>query len=395
MNNESHRRSSTATAVLFLSTAVTLASCASDNARATSQLTTSVSTSTPRATNVTTTAALGGTSSTAHATATSGDCVVGVSWNGYDVGERWKRWDGPAMKAAIEGGGGTYISNDAQGSAAAQASNVDELISQGADVVVIIAKDAAAIEPTIAKAISRAVPVIAYDVLIDDPHVLYLSFDNVAVGRLQADAVRKAAPKGRYLIIKGDKADANSDLVRRGYDEIIGEGVKSGDVQIVGESYTDYWDPESAQMETARFLTAANNDVQAVLSENDGMADGVVAALEAGGLAGKVAVSGQDGEQAALNRVALGTQTVSVWKDSRQLAKAAGAAALQLCKDHDITKLAGTAAFSSPGGNSITSVLLEPVAITKDRLGLVLDAGWIDKSALCRGVSAGAVAACN
>ena len=102
-----------------------------------------------------------------------------------------------------------------------------------------------------------------------------------------------------------------------------------------------------------QFLTAANNDVQAVLSENDGMAGGVVAALEAQGLAGKVPVSGQDGDQAALNRVALGTQTVDVWKDARELGKAAGEAAIALCKDQDVTKVTGTAPFTTPGGNDV------------------------------------------
>jgi D-xylose transport system substrate-binding protein len=222
-----------------------------------------------------------------------------------------------------------------------------------------------------------------------------MTFDNVEVGRLQAGEIFKAAPKGNYLIIKGGKADANSDLLRRGYDEVIGHAVKAGAIKIVGESYTDYWDPGTAETETAQFLTAAKDNVQAVLSENDGMAGGVVAALAAQGLAGKVAVSGEDADQAALNRVALGTQTVSVWKDSRELGKAAGAAATQLCKDHDVTKVTGTASFTTPGGNHVTSVVLKPVAITKNNLGRVLDAGWIDKATLCQGVPRGSVASCD
>ena len=124
---------------------------------------------------------------------------------------------------------------------------------------------------------------------------------------------------------------------------------KSGDIKIVGETYTDNWDPAKAQTEMEQFLTADNNKVDAVLSENDGMAGGVIAALEAQGLAGKVPVSGQDGEQAALNRVALGTQTVDVWKDARELGKAAGEAAVQLCKDTDVSKVSGTEAVHDPG----------------------------------------------
>ena len=173
-------------------------------------------------------------------------------------------------------------------------------------------------------------------------------------------------PKGNYVIIKGNKADANADFLRAGYEEVIGDAVKSGDIKIVGETYTDNWDPAKAQTEMEQFLTADNNDVQAVLSENDGMAGGVVAALEAQGLAGKVPVSGQDGDQAALNRVALGTQTVDVWKDARVLGKAAGEAAVQLCKDKDVTKVTGTAAFTTPGGND---AVVDPPDAAADHQG--------------------------
>ncbi len=192
-------------------------------------------------------------------------------------------------------------------------------------------------------------PVIAYDRLIEDPGALYITFDNVEVGRLQAEAIFKAVPKGNYIIIKGNKADANADFLRSGYDKVIKDAVTSGDIKIVGETYTDNWDPSKAQTETEQFLTAANNDVQAVLSENDGMAGGVVSALEGQGLAGKVPVSGQDGDQAALNRVALGTQTVDVWKDARLLGTTAGEAAAALCKDKDVTKVSRHRSVHDPG----------------------------------------------
>ncbi len=143
------------------------------------------------------------------------------------------------------------------------------------------------------------------------------------------------------MIIKGNSADANADFLRGGMEEIIGDAVAAGDITIVGETYTDNWDPALAQTEMEQFLTANDNDVQAVLSENDSMAGGVVAALEAQGLAGQVPVGGQDGDLPALNRVALGTQTVSVWKDSRLLGQAAGEAALQLCANPDLAAVDG------------------------------------------------------
>jgi len=202
-------------------------------------------------------------------------------------------------------------------------------------------------------------------------------------------------PKGNYVVIKGNKADANADFLRSGMDQIIKPAVTSGDIKIVGETYTDNWDPKNAQTEMEQFLTANSNKVDAVLSENDGMAGGVVAALKAQGLAGKVPVSGQDGDAAALNRVAIGTQTVDVWKDARLLGTAAGKAAVQLCASADITKVAGTAPFKSPGGNALTSILLTPQPITQATLNVVLDAKWIAKADLCQGVTGTSVAACQ
>ncbi|MDO8483681.1 MAG: substrate-binding domain-containing protein [Candidatus Limnocylindrales bacterium] len=320
-------------------------------------------------------------------------CTVGVSWNNYQE-ERWAKWDEPAMKAAIEAGGGTYASNDAKSSAETQTSNVENLISQGAKVLIILAQDGTAIKSAVASAISQGVPVIAYDRLIEDPKALYITFDNVEVGRMEAREVFKAVPKGNYVIIKGNSADANADFLRGGYEEVIGAAVKAGDIKIVGESYTDNWDPANAQTNMEQFLTAANNDVDAVLSENDGMAGGVVAALAAQGLDGKVPVSGQDGDLAALNRVALGTQTVSVWKDARELGTAAGKAAVELCAGTTVDKITGAKPFVTPGNNTLSSILLVPIPITKDNLTVVLDAGWIAKDVLCKDVTAGSVGGC-
>ena len=327
---------------------------------------------------------------------TGGDCVVGVSWNNYQE-ERWAKWDEPALKAAIEAGGGTYISNDAKSSTETQASNLENLISQEADVLVVLAQDGTAIMPSVASSIEQGVPVIAYDRLIEDPAALYLSFDNVRVGEMEAEAVLEVVSEGNFIIIKGNSADANADFLRQGYVNagIPPVGENSDTITIVGESYTDNWDPALAQTQTEQFLTAANNDVQAVLSENDGMAGGVIAALEAQGLAGSVPVSGQDGDQSALNRVALGTQTVSVWKDARELGKAAGEAAIQLCADPDIANVGGTAPFTTANDVEMTSILLEPIPITQDNLDIVIDAGWISQEDACAGVEAGAVAACG
>ena len=322
------------------------------------------------------------------------DLVVGVSWNNFQE-ERWKT-DEAAMKAVLDAAGVKYISTDAQSSATKQLTDIENLISQGANALIVLAQDTDAIQPAVQKAVDEGIPVIGYDRLIENPKAFYITFDNKEVGRLQAQAVVKAVPKGNYVIIKGNSADPNADFLRSGMEEIIGDAVKSGDIKIVGESYTDNWDPANAQKEMEQFLTKNNNDVQAVLAENDGMAGGVVAALTAQGLAGQVPVSGQDGDHAALNRVALGTQTVSVWKDARELGKEAATVAIALANGTALDKVEGAVMFEGgPKKVPMNSVFLAPVPIIADNLNVVIDAGWITKEEVCQGVPAGKVAVCG
>jgi D-xylose transport system substrate-binding protein len=321
----------------------------------------------------------------------AGDLLVGVSWNNYNE-ERWAKSDEPAIKAALEEAGASYTSTDAGSSAEQQLADVENLLSQGVDALIILAQDGEAILPAVESAIDQGVPVIAYDRLIENPDTLYITFDNIGVGKLQAEVIFGLVPEGRYAIIKGNQADANADFLREGYEQVIGDAVSSGAIEIACETYTDNWLPDVAQTNMEQCLTQEDNDIDAVLSENDGMAGGVVAALEAQGL--QVPVSGQDGDKAALNRVALGTQSVSVWKDARELGKAAGEAAVQLAQGAALADVEGVQEFESPGGNTMTSILLTPIAITQDNLDVVIDADWITQEELCQGVDPGSVDAC-
>nr|WP_254448039.1 D-xylose ABC transporter substrate-binding protein [Ruegeria arenilitoris] len=319
------------------------------------------------------------------------DPVVGVSWSNFQE-ERWKT-DEAAIKSALEAGGAEYISADAQSSSAKQLSDIESLIAQGVDALIILAQDAQAIGPAVQAAADEGIPVIAYDRLIEDDRAFYLTFDNVEVGRMQARAVFDAMPKGNYVMIKGSPTDPNADFLRGGQQEIIQAAVDSGDIVIVGEAYTDGWLPANAQRNMEQILTANENNVDAVVASNDGTAGGVVAALTAQGMEG-IPVSGQDGDHAALNRVALGTQTVSVWKDARELGKAAGEIAVALSGGTSPGDIEGAVSWTSPGGTEMNSVFLAPVPITKDNLSVVVDAGWIPLADLCQGVENGP-APCN
>jgi D-xylose transport system substrate-binding protein len=316
---------------------------------------------------------------------------IGVSWAQFQE-ERWKI-DEAAMKAAIEAAGNEYVSADAQSSAEKQLSDIDALIAQGVDALIINAWDKDAIGPAVEKAAAEGIPMVGYDRLIEDARTFYLTFDNKGVGRIIAEEVTKAKPDGNYAIILGDPGDPNSAFLREGMEEVIGEAVKAGTIKIVGEASTDGWKPENAQKNMEQILTANNNAVDAVLAENDGMAGGAAAALAAQGL--NVPLGGQDGDLAAINRVARGTQTVSVWKDSRQLGKAAGEIASALADGAALNAVPGATMFNGGAkGVEMSAILLSPTPITKDTLNLAIDAGHISKEAACEGAMEG-VAACQ
>ena len=321
------------------------------------------------------------------------DKIIGVSWSNFQE-ERWKT-DEAAIKKAIEAAGDKYISADAQSSPAKQLTDVESLISQGANALIILAQDASAIGPAVQKAVDEGIPVVGYDRLIENKDAFYLTFDNKEVGRLQAKAVYEVKPEGNYIFIKGSSSDPNADFLFQGQMEVLKDAIDSGKIKNVGEAYTDGWLPANAQKNTEQFLTANDNKIDAVVASNDGTAGGAIAALQAQGLAGSVPVSGQDGDHAALNRIALGTQTVSVWKDARELGKNAAEIASQLADGKKMEEIAGTAKFKTPGGVEVNSLFLTPIAITKDNLNVVIDAGWISKEAACQGAKAGSVPACD
>lgn len=319
-------------------------------------------------------------------------CKVGVAW-ATSQEERYKLRDEPAVKAAVEAGGGTYVSGgDAQNKEDIQASQIATLLASNINVLVINAVNPVAVLPSLQAALDAGIPVIAYDRELESSDALFLTHDNVLVGHMIADEVTKVQPTGNYVIIKGDKDETNPIFLRNGMEEILKPLVDKGDITIVAEEFTDSWTAENAEKEMTNILTA-HPDVQAVLSENDNMATGVTAALN-GNTDGKVKIGAQDGDTFALNRVALGTQVVSVWKDSIELGTAAGKAALELCKDPDVSKVTGAKAEKTSGGLDSFGLLLNPIPITKDNLQVVLDANWITKDKLCEGVTPGSVGGC-
>lgn len=320
------------------------------------------------------------------------DVVVGVSWSNFQE-ERWKT-DEAAIKAALEKAGASYISADAQSSPSKQLSDIENLISRGATALIVLAQDSASIGPAVNAALNEGIPVVGYDRLIENPDAFYITFDNQEVGRLQAKAVFDAKPDGNFVFIKGAPTDPNADILHKGQLEILQTAIDAGKIKVVGESYTDSWTPAVAQRNMEQFLTANDNKVDAVVASNDGTAGGVVAALSAQGMAG-IPVSGQDGDHAALNRVALGTQTVSVWKDARELGRKAAEIAVDLAKGTRLGDIAGAGKWTSAAGVTMNSFFLAPVPIKRSNLNVVIDAKWVSKEVVCKGVPSGKVDVCG
>ncbi len=362
----------------------------------------------------------GGASPSASAGGSGGEtaCKVGVSWNNYEQ-PRWAATDQPNIKGAIEAAGGTYTEAFAQDDATQQLTDVENLINQDINVLILLAKDLTTIGPALETAANAGVPVIAYDRLIEDPDVLYITFDNVGVGAAEAEAMFEKVPTGTYVLIKGDPGDPNaSTFLPQGWNDAgLQDKIDSGDITVFDEQFTPDWSTETAQDTMEAIIDAANDQnvqIDAVLAENDSTALGVAAALQAKSY-DQIPVSGQDGDPANLNNVALGWQYVDVWKNSNELGKAGGEAALQLCAgtaiaDVDLTDIDDPlddsvqpdsltpTDFTTPGldgmpdtgdENVVKSFILKPTPVTAETLNLPIDAGWYaTKDDICEGVTA-------
>ncbi len=318
--------------------------------------------------------------------------TVGVSWSNFQE-ERWTT-DKNVLEARLGENGISVIDADAQSSVEKQNADIENLITRGIDFLVVIAADTEAVLPAVRAAQAEGIPVMGYDRLIEGEDVLYTTFDNVEVGRIQAREVFALQPSGNYVFIKGNPADPNAHFVHGGQLEVLQAAIDSGDINVVGDQFTDGWVPATAQANMENILTANSNNVDAVVVSNDGMAGGVVAALTAVGLEG-IPVSGQDGDFAALNRVAQGTQTVSVWKDVRDLASVTADWIAHVVQGGEPTAFEGVSTFETPVNKlGVDAILLAPTPIKQENLNVVVDGGWIPQDVLCEGVSGGP-APCN
>jgi D-xylose transport system substrate-binding protein len=278
--------------------------------------------------------------------------------------ERWQH-DRDIFVNTAKKLGADVVVQSANGDDQTQLSQCENLISQGVNVLVILPHNGAAIAPIVAEAHKAGIKVIAYDRLITNADVdAYVSFDNIKVGELQAQAIVKAMPKGRYFLLGGSPTDNNAKMFRAGQMNVLKPLIAKGDIQVVGDQWAKDWLPEAALKIMENALTANNNKIDAVVASNDSTAGGAIQALAEQGLAGKVPISGQDADLAACQRIVEGTQTMTVYKPIKLEASDAAKLAVEMAKGEPL-KTNGTV---NNGSNNVPSVLLTPIAVNAENM---------------------------
>lgn len=275
--------------------------------------------------------------------------------------ERWQK-DRDLFTQAAEALGAKVYTQSANGDVVTQISQIENMIARGVDTLVIVPENGEVLGSVLSEAKAEGIKVLAYDRLIKFADIdLYVSFDNVRVGEMQAQAVLAQQPTGNYFLIGGSPTDNNAKMFREGQMNVLQPEIDAGRIEIVGDQWAMNWSPEEALNIMENGLTANGNRVDAVVASNDGTAGGAIQALAAQGMAGKVAISGQDADLAAARRIVKGTQTMTVYKPIAKLAKASAELAVQLARGGKIEANGQV----DNGTKQVDAVLLTPISVTK------------------------------
>jgi D-xylose transport system substrate-binding protein len=290
--------------------------------------------------------------------------------------ERWAR-DRDFFSAQAELLGAKVYVQSADASEQRQIAQIENLISRGVDVLVIVPYNATVLNNAIREAKKANIKVLSYDRLILNADIdAYISFDNARVGEMQAEGVVQVKPKGNYYLLGGAPTDNNAKILREGQMKVLQPLIDKGDIKIVGKQWVKDWSPSEAMSIIENALTANNNKIDAIVASNDGTAGGAIQALTSQKLGGKVPVSGQDADLAAVKRVIAGTQAMTVYKPLKLIAQEAAKLAVQLVRNE---KPAYNSSYEN-GVKKVNTLLLKPVALTKANVNVLVDDGFYTKA---------------
>jgi D-xylose transport system substrate-binding protein len=280
--------------------------------------------------------------------------------------ERWQR-DREAFEAHCKKMNVECVVTVADNKADKQANDVENLLTQGIDVLVIAPSNATQAASMVDKAKAHGVPVISYDRLINSGKLdLYISHQVPVIGRKIAEYALEKVPQGNYVMVYGASTDNNAVIMRKEQLDVLKPAIDAQKIKIVADNHIDGWSPEGALKMAENALTQNGDNIQAFVVSNDGMAGGVISALDKKGLTGKVVVTGQDAQKDALQRIAEGKQTMTVYKPIIPLASGAVEAAIKLAKGE---ALSGTQMFKNEANNTeVPAILLEVQVVDKNNL---------------------------
>ena len=279
--------------------------------------------------------------------------------------ERWQR-DAKLVQARAEELGAKITVKAAEGDDALQFQQANQLLDTGVNVLIVVAHDAEKAGAIVQAAQHKGVLVISYDRLIkNSPVSLYISFDNLQVGKLQASMVLSAAPKGHFFLLEGPPSDNNALQLERGQKLALQEAVDTGRIAISGEEWCHQWNRADAYEATLTALRKSDGKIAAIVAANDELAGGAIQALKEHKLAGTVPVSGQDADLPAVVRIIRGSQTMTVYKPLGPLAKRAVDAAVALAHGTKPT----TSENITNGPYSVPAIFLQPIAVDRKNLG--------------------------
>jgi D-xylose transport system substrate-binding protein len=275
--------------------------------------------------------------------------------------ERWQTDLDKFQKRAGELGADVLVET-AEGDDELQLQQAHKLLAAGIKALVLVPHDTEKAVRIVSAAKSKKVPLLCYERLVRDPDVtLFIGVDASAVGYLQAAFLTQLAPKGNYVLIGGSPTDGNAKLLHDEQIRVLKPLVDRGDIKIVSDTWTKDWEPSEAYAHMSAAIESTKGDIAAVVASNDGTAGGVIQALEEHKLAGKVLVSGQDADLAAIIRILDGTQTMTVYKPLGSQATVAAEAAVAAAKRKPVKT---TSAFTLEDG-TIPAIFLTSVVVTR------------------------------
>jgi D-xylose transport system substrate-binding protein len=279
-------------------------------------------------------------------------------------GERWQT-DLDSFKLRAKELGAEVISSDAKGDDDLQFQQVKDMINSGIQVLVLLPRDTTKAARMVNAAKAANVKVISYDRLALNSDVdLYVSFDRVKIGTMQAEYLVKLAPKGNYVLIAGSPNDEGAKTLHDAQMSVLAPYIDRGDIKVIADGYTNDWLPSEAYIHMLEAIDSAKGSIAAVIASNDGMAGGAIQALRDHKMEGKVLVSGQDADLTAVIYIAQGTQTMTVYKSIANEATRAAEEAVHLAKGEKVSAADAT----NNGKIKVPTISLEPVVVTKDNI---------------------------